>query len=67
MGTYQFDSLQIFGSNYFGICVVGAYSSRNTMFDVWVAIGAGILGLYNEENQLADSPPHLRIHFRTFV
>jgi len=27
-----------------GICVVGAYSSRNTLFDVWVAIGAGILG-----------------------
>jgi putative tricarboxylic transport membrane protein len=26
------------------ICVVGAYSPRNTMFDVWVAIGAGILG-----------------------
>jgi putative tricarboxylic transport membrane protein len=27
-----------------GICVVGAYSPRNTMFDVWVALGAGILG-----------------------
>jgi putative tricarboxylic transport membrane protein len=27
-----------------GICVIGAYSSRNTMFDVWVALGAGVLG-----------------------
>jgi putative tricarboxylic transport membrane protein len=27
-----------------GICVVGAYSPRNTMFDVWIALGAGILG-----------------------
>jgi putative tricarboxylic transport membrane protein len=27
-----------------GICIIGAYSPRNTMFDVWVALGAGILG-----------------------
>ena len=27
-----------------GICVVGAYSPRNTMFDVWVALGGGIVG-----------------------
>jgi putative tricarboxylic transport membrane protein len=26
------------------ICLVGAYSPRNTMFDVWVALGAGVLG-----------------------
>ncbi|MFC1820144.1 tripartite tricarboxylate transporter permease [Thermodesulfobacteriota bacterium] len=26
------------------ICVIGAYSPRNTLFDVWVAIGAGIVG-----------------------
>jgi putative tricarboxylic transport membrane protein len=26
------------------ICVVGAYSNRNVMFDVWFALGAGILG-----------------------
>ncbi|MBI2999825.1 MAG: tripartite tricarboxylate transporter permease [Deltaproteobacteria bacterium] len=27
-----------------GICVVGAYAPRNTLFDVWVAIGAGVVG-----------------------
>lgn len=27
-----------------GICIVGAYSPRNTMFDVWIAFGAGIVG-----------------------
>ena len=27
-----------------GICIVGAYSPRNTLFDVWVALGAGVLG-----------------------
>jgi putative tricarboxylic transport membrane protein len=27
-----------------GVCVLGAYSARNTMFDVWMAIGAGIVG-----------------------
>jgi putative tricarboxylic transport membrane protein len=26
------------------ICIVGAYSPRNTMFDVWVCLGAGIVG-----------------------
>jgi len=28
------------------ICVIGAYSPRNTMFDVWVALGFGVLGSY---------------------
>jgi len=27
-----------------GICIIGAYSPRNSMFDVWVALGAGIVG-----------------------
>lgn len=27
-----------------GVCVIGAYSPRNTMFDVWFALGAGIMG-----------------------
>lgn len=27
-----------------GVCVLAAYASRNTMFDVWVAIGAGVAG-----------------------
>jgi putative tricarboxylic transport membrane protein len=26
------------------ICVLGAYSPRNAIFDVWVAIGAGVVG-----------------------
>jgi putative tricarboxylic transport membrane protein len=26
------------------VCVLGAYSARNTMFDVWIAIGAGVVG-----------------------
>lgn len=26
------------------ICIIGAYSPRNTLFDVWIAILAGILG-----------------------
>lgn len=27
-----------------GVCVVGAYSTRNTMFDVWIALASGVLG-----------------------
>jgi putative tricarboxylic transport membrane protein len=29
-----------------GICIIGPYSSRNTMFDVWIALGAGVLGYF---------------------
>jgi putative tricarboxylic transport membrane protein len=32
------------GPTILGICVIGAYSPRNTMFDVWLALGAGVLG-----------------------
>ncbi|MHB9099121.1 MAG: tripartite tricarboxylate transporter permease [Syntrophales bacterium] len=28
------------------VCVIGAYSPRNTMFDVWVALAFGVLGCY---------------------
>jgi putative tricarboxylic transport membrane protein len=27
-----------------GVCVIGAYSPRNTMFDVWLALAAGVMG-----------------------
>ncbi len=32
------------GPTILGICVVGAYSPRNTLFDVWVALVFGIVG-----------------------
>jgi len=34
------------GPTILAICLIAAYSPRNTMFDVWVAIGFGILGYY---------------------
>ena len=32
------------GPTILGICIIGAYSARSTMFDVWVALGAGVVG-----------------------
>jgi putative tricarboxylic transport membrane protein len=32
------------GPTILAICVIGAYSPRNTMFDVWIALGSGVLG-----------------------
>ena len=32
------------------VCIVGAYSPRNTMFDVWVAFGVGITGYFMRKN-----------------
>jgi len=34
----------VLGPIVLGVCVVGAYAPRNTMFDVWVAIAFGIIG-----------------------
>ena len=41
------------GPSILAICVVGAYSPRNAMFDVWVALGAGIVGYIMRKT---DSP-----------
>jgi putative tricarboxylic transport membrane protein len=38
------------------ICVVGAYSPRNSMFDVWVAFGAGLLGYIMRKANLPVAP-----------
>ncbi len=32
------------------LCVVGAYSVRNSLFDVWVSFGFGILGYFMRKN-----------------
>lgn len=38
------------------ICLVGAYSSRNTMFDVWVALGAGVVGYFMRKKNWPQAP-----------
>jgi putative tricarboxylic transport membrane protein len=38
------------------ICVVGAYSSRNAMFDVWVALGAGVVGYLMRKKNWPQAP-----------
>jgi putative tricarboxylic transport membrane protein len=44
------------GPSILAICVVGAYAPRNTLFDVWVAIGAGILGYLMRKNNWPVAP-----------
>lgn len=34
----------ILGPVVLAVCILGAYAPRNTMFDVWVAIGFGVIG-----------------------
>lgn len=54
------------------ICIVGAYSPRNTMFDVWIALGAGVVGYVMRKNNWPPAPllvgfilgPMLEIAFR---
>ena len=38
------------------ICVVGAYAPRNTLFDVWVALGSGILGYFMRKRSWPIAP-----------
>ncbi|HVN98211.1 MAG TPA: tripartite tricarboxylate transporter permease, partial [Syntrophorhabdaceae bacterium] len=40
----------------FGLCVVGAYSGRSTMMDVWIAIGAGVLGYFMKKARWPIAP-----------
>jgi len=44
------------GPTILGICLVGAYSPRNTLFDVWVALGAGIIGYLMRKHQWPLGP-----------
>jgi putative tricarboxylic transport membrane protein len=46
----------ILGPVVLGICVLGAYAPRNTMFDVWVAIGFGVVGFVMRRLQLPIAP-----------
>jgi putative tricarboxylic transport membrane protein len=54
------------------ICIIGAYSVRNTLFDVWTAIAFGILGYFMKMRDWPSAPlilgfilgPLLEQHFR---
>jgi putative tricarboxylic transport membrane protein len=54
------------------ICIIGAYSVRNTLFDVWTAIAFGILGYMMKLRDWPAAPlilgfilgPALEQHFR---
>ena len=54
------------------ICIIGAYSVRNTLFDVWTAIAFGILGYFMKMRDWPAAPlilgfilgPLLEQHFR---
>jgi putative tricarboxylic transport membrane protein len=54
------------------ICIIGAYSVRNTMFDVWTAIAFGMLGYFMKLRDWPAAPlilgfilgPMLEQHFR---
>ncbi len=38
------------------LCLVGAYSSRNTMIDVWIALAAGVLGYFMKKKHWPIAP-----------
>lgn len=38
------------------LCMVGAYAVNNSFFDVWVMMGAGILGFLMERHGYAPAP-----------
>jgi putative tricarboxylic transport membrane protein len=38
------------------VCLIGAYSPRNTMFDVWVALVFGVLGFVMKKKQWPLAP-----------
>jgi putative tricarboxylic transport membrane protein len=44
------------GPTILAICIIGAYSPRNTMFDVWVALGAGLVGYLLRKRHWPTAP-----------
>lgn len=44
------------GPTILAICVVGAYSSRSILYDVWVALGFGIVGLIMRKTNWPMAP-----------
>jgi putative tricarboxylic transport membrane protein len=47
---------KILGPIILAICLIGAYSPRNTLFDVWVAFAFGILGYVMRKKQWPIAP-----------
>ena len=47
---------KVLGPIILAVCIVGAYSSRNTMFDVWVAFIFGVLGFLMKKYDWPPAP-----------
>jgi putative tricarboxylic transport membrane protein len=47
---------KVLGPIILAVCVVGAYSSRNAIFDVWVALIFGVLGFLMKKNDWPPAP-----------
>jgi putative tricarboxylic transport membrane protein len=47
---------KILGPIVLGVCVVGAYSPRNTLFDVWIALAFGVLGFIMKKRSWPLAP-----------
>jgi hypothetical protein len=39
-------------------CAIGAYASQNVMFDIWLTLGFGVVGLCLQENQHSVGAVH---------
>jgi len=44
------------GPNILAICVIGAYTPRNSLFDVWIALFAGVFGYLMRKRQWPIAP-----------
>lgn len=47
---------KVLGPVILAVCMIGAYSSRNTMFDVWVALFFGVVGFIMKKKQWPLAP-----------
>ncbi len=58
MFTQQADfAYAIFWSCVFVLSIIGAYALDQSMFDVWIALGAGILGFFMRMQWRHSLPP----------
>lgn len=52
----QFSSAEFFLLAVFGLCIIGSFAMKNSLFDVWVMLIAGVVGYFLSKLKVPTSP-----------
>lgn len=52
----KFSSAEFFLLAVFGLCIIGSFAMKNSLFDVWVMLIAGVVGYFMSKAKVPTSP-----------